>query len=511
MGNRKHSGVDFKKLQEKYNTLINKLKDKLKNIDYKKLNIKEKLNLKERFNFKTNDERPKKINLKNIHIRIALSGIMVLLILGLGIRGFQINKIKSEAFNVYWGETIVGTIREEKEALIAVKELKDELCSVYEMDIALDDKIGFEETYAKDNLLTPNDDLKNNIKSKIDFQVYGYTLEVDGVEMGSLKTKEEIEKILNEIKEPYEDWTEEDKTLKQVKFVEDIKITRKKMQVGDIGKSEEIYEALLTSSEQIRTHVIEVGESYWTIGMFYNMTVEELAEANPEKNPDALQIGDEIRLVIPKPVVTVATVAEVEYDEEIKYETEIEYDDNMYTTQTKTKVAGVNGSAKILANEIKHNGFYIDKEIVKEDILEAPVKEVLVKGTKEPPKTMATGTFLMPTRGRISSRYGMRNGRMHRGLDIAAGTGTDIKAADGGKVVFTGYKGAYGNLVEIDHENGHKTRYAHNSKILVKVGERVYKGQTIAKMGSTGRSTGSHLHFEVLVNGSNKNPSGYVK
>lgn len=100
---------------------------------------------------------------------------------------------------------------------------------------------------------------------------------------------------------------------------------------------------------------------------------------------------------------------------------------------------------------------------------------------------------------------------MHYGIDIAAPAGTAIKAADGGKVTYAGWKGSYGYLVEIDHENGYVTRYAHCSKIEVKVGSRVYKGQIIARVGSTGRSTGSHLHFEVLKNGVHVNPYGYVK
>ena len=100
---------------------------------------------------------------------------------------------------------------------------------------------------------------------------------------------------------------------------------------------------------------------------------------------------------------------------------------------------------------------------------------------------------------------------MHTGLDISASLGTPIKAADGGKVVFVGRKGAYGNMVEIDHGNGYKTRYAHCSKMLVKVGDKVYKGQHIANVGNTGRSTGPHLHFEVLKNGKSQNPSKYLK
>lgn len=100
---------------------------------------------------------------------------------------------------------------------------------------------------------------------------------------------------------------------------------------------------------------------------------------------------------------------------------------------------------------------------------------------------------------------------MHYGIDIASKTGTPIYAADGGKVVYAGYKGNYGYLVEIDHGNGFKTRYAHCSKILVKVGDKVYKGQHIANVGNTGRSTGPHLHFEVLKNGKNQNPANYVR
>ena len=124
---------------------------------------------------------------------------------------------------------------------------------------------------------------------------------------------------------------------------------------------------------------------------------------------------------------------------------------------------------------------------------------------------MATGVFAMPTRGRFSSGYGSRWGRMHRGIDIAAKTGTPINAADGGKVTFAGRQSGYGYMVEIDHENGYKTRYAHCSKLFVSKGDRVYKGEHIANVGNTGRSTGSHLHFEVLKNGVHVNPSKYVK
>ncbi len=123
----------------------------------------------------------------------------------------------------------------------------------------------------------------------------------------------------------------------------------------------------------------------------------------------------------------------------------------------------------------------------------------------------------MPAPGYISSRYGSRNdpfgrGRAHhQGIDIDANTGDPVTAAAEGVVSFSGVRGGYGNVVEIDHGNGYKTLYAHNSANLVKAGDVVRAGQRIAKVGSTGRSTGSHLHFEVQLNGRQMNPRQYLE
>ena len=119
--------------------------------------------------------------------------------------------------------------------------------------------------------------------------------------------------------------------------------------------------------------------------------------------------------------------------------------------------------------------------------------------------------------GWVSSRYGYRNdpfsGRrqFHKGIDFAGKKGTSILAAAGGIVIKAGRHPQYGLVVEIDHRNGYITRYAHNSELLVSVGDVVKKGQNISKMGSTGRSTGTHLHFEVIKNGKNINPSRLLK
>lgn len=119
--------------------------------------------------------------------------------------------------------------------------------------------------------------------------------------------------------------------------------------------------------------------------------------------------------------------------------------------------------------------------------------------------------FSWPVSGRLSSRYGPRWGRMHHGIDIAVNTGTPIRAAARGRVSFAGWNGGYGNLVIIDHGNNIETRYAHLSRINVKVGQYVDRGALIAYSGNTGNSTGPHLHFEIRHKGQSVNPLNYLR
>ena len=120
---------------------------------------------------------------------------------------------------------------------------------------------------------------------------------------------------------------------------------------------------------------------------------------------------------------------------------------------------------------------------------------------------------VLPVTGRITSRYGERSSlrrSTHTGLDIACNTGTDIKVVSNGTVTFSGKKGSYGNLIIVDHGNGVETWYGHCSKLYAKVGDTVTAGDVVAAVGSTGNSTGPHLHFEIRINGECVNPQSYV-
>jgi murein DD-endopeptidase MepM/ murein hydrolase activator NlpD len=118
--------------------------------------------------------------------------------------------------------------------------------------------------------------------------------------------------------------------------------------------------------------------------------------------------------------------------------------------------------------------------------------------------------LIWPVRGPVTSGYGSRWGRMHEGIDIGAGTGTPIRAAKGGTVVFAGVMSGYGNVIIIDHGGGFSTLYAHQSRLGAGRGQDVGQGEVIGYVGSTGHSTGPHLHFETRVNGSPRNPRNYL-
>lgn len=125
-------------------------------------------------------------------------------------------------------------------------------------------------------------------------------------------------------------------------------------------------------------------------------------------------------------------------------------------------------------------------------------------------------TFLRPTNGRVSSEYGKRihpitgAAGFHTGIDLASSSGTPIKSSKSGTVVFSGWQNGYGNTVIVDHGGGYQTLYAHCSSLKVSKGQKVTRGETIALVGSTGNSTGPHLHFEVRKDGKHQNPRNYI-
>lgn len=136
--------------------------------------------------------------------------------------------------------------------------------------------------------------------------------------------------------------------------------------------------------------------------------------------------------------------------------------------------------------------------------LRLPVKEV--NRLLRPSKFIS---IIRPVKGRLTSRYGRRWGRMHTGIDLAAPAGTPVRTAASGRVVFAGWNGGYGRFIKIDHGK-YQTNYGHLSKVMVSNGSYVQKGDLIGLVGATGRAYGSHLHFELEINGAKVDPLDYL-
>lgn len=202
------------------------------------------------------------------------------------------------------------------------------------------------------------------------------------------------------------------------------------------------------------------------------------------------------------------------YTEPIPAPVEYVEDDSLYEGDSNVLSEGEEGENWIRAEVTYQNGTEIARTVLEAVVQKEPEKKVVATGTKERPATASKGTYIWPVDGTVTSSPGSRtlfgSTNYHSGLDIAVPYGTKVKAADGGTVSFAGWKGDYGNLVIITHDDGTQTYYAHNSNLLVSEGDSVYQGQAIAEAGSTGRSTGSHCHFEVRVNGEVQNPYDYL-
>jgi murein DD-endopeptidase MepM/ murein hydrolase activator NlpD len=299
-----------------------------------------------------------------------------------------------------------------------------------------------------------------------------------------------------------------------INFVEKIEIAEGYVPASQLTSLEQAIEDVTKQHDSAFEHVIQAGDTLSGISLIYNTPIEDLMALNPDTLPTqnaTLHINDTIIINQPKSEVSIEHVERNYVDEDYDAEVIIIPRDDWYTTETNVIQQPSAGHHRAIVDQHFINDTEAEREILIEEIDIEAVPKIMERGTKIPP------TYIKPIYGgRISSYFGYRNAptagatTYHRGVDWAVATGTSVMASSGGTVTQAGWSGSYGYMILITHPGGTQTRYAHLSKIFVSAGQTVSQGEVIGKTGNTGRSTGPHLHFEILIGGSPVNPLNYI-
>ncbi|WWU64776.1 peptidoglycan DD-metalloendopeptidase family protein [Clostridium baratii] len=365
----------------------------------------------------------------------------------------------TKSFAAYLGDVFIGYSLNRESMEENYKSIIDNLNSNLNENEKIEaSRVSFKRLNEEKSQSTYNE-IKQNIVSSIEKDVTLKALNIDGKNIGYVTNKEEFNNAIKKVASAYSTNLN----------IDESKITSINVKGNISFKDEKVNISKLSSEEELADNIIK-NKSLIDVDIVVNDT----------------------RLVDIEPSV------------------KIERSEELLIGESKV-TEGKKGKKEQNINITYRNGEKKSVSVLSENIIEQSSSKVITKGTK----SILNGTsavFTSPTRGgTITSNFGERWGKNHNGLDIAGNIGDPVMAALDGKVKSTFYeRDGYGNVVILEHEGGIETRYAHMSKIGVKTGDTVKKGDIVGEVGSTGRSTGPHLHFEVRVNGSPVDPQKYI-
>ena len=349
---------------------------------------------------------------------------------------------------------------------------------------------------------------EDQLSDEIGLVTSAYCLYVNDVRIGATPYEGALEELLDQLQKAASD----EDTI-SCEFAEDVEIRQEYVPTSEIMNLGYIAELLYSTKTAEVTYEVKKGDTWSQIAAKNDMTSAELLALNPGYNINKLQIGEVLTLSASVPYLTMTVVKQERYLDDVSYN--IEYTDSadLYQGDYKVTSKGEYGKADVMAKATYVNGEETERTILSSVTLKEPVTEYRLRGTKVRPTWMPTGSFRWPTSGRISSYFGGRKSpggigsTNHKGTDIGrVGYTSPVYASKAGTVIVSQYSSSYGNYVAISHGPGNTTLYAHMSSRSVSVGDYVNQGDVIGITGSTGNSTGPHLHFEVTENGVRVNP-----
>jgi murein DD-endopeptidase MepM/ murein hydrolase activator NlpD len=440
------------------------------------------------------------------------------------------NTLLGTIYHVYLNGERVGAV-DDKEVLD--RAVEEKIASVQKEYKELELSVGKQLSVVPEKVFRPNAENQETVDAvieQVDVTASAAALVIDGKEVVLLKDKDAAEQVMKQIKLDYvsEDdlrKLEEKKDVKEalptlevnesrildVKILEKVSLSNKNVKPDEVSSVKEAVSIIKKGTKEAKKYEVQAGDSLGNIAEKHDLTSEELLNLNSDIAVDSLlPVGKTLNVSAKKPYFKVIVKEEASKNEEIPYEQEVVEDEELPKGETKVKQQGENGEKNIRTITTKENGEIVQAETTHEETLKEPVKHIVIKGTKVTP-SRGSGSLAWPAvGGYISSKMGHRWGKMHKGIDIARPSDRTIKAADNGVVESAGWDGGYGNKIVINHQNGMKTVYAHLDSMSVSVGQTVSRGSKIGVMGTTGQSTGVHLHFEVYQDGKLKDPMLYL-
>lgn len=346
---------------------------------------------------------------------------------------------------------------------------------------------------------------------------------IDGEFIGAVKNESDATGVFESLLAPYK--TDDAST--NAAFVEDVQFTQGLYSdQAEMMDAKELQEKLSTTKAEAVTHTVQDGETIWSIATANGLTESALLQRNPDKS-QLLKTGDKLKVSSEVNFIRVKLIKTEVRSVEVPFETVKTDNPNLFKGDTRIIRKGVPGEERVTELVTYIDDVRVSAQEISRTRLSEPIQQKTDVGTKSTKVSGASGSynvkvsnegFVWPVPGyyNVSSPFGYRNRGFHSGVDIS-GPGINgkviVAAKDGVVESATRSSGGLGNHIVINHGGGIKTRYGHclSNSISVSAGQRVSAGQAIARVGSTGNSTGPHLHFEVLVNGSAVNPLPYVR
>ncbi len=464
------------------------------------------------------------MSFKNILVTILITIFVATLVFLVGFSK-ETNLEPKEVYQVYLDGEKIGLINDKNELYELINQEGQDIKKEYGVDQVYPPnglKITKYVTY--NEKISSVEEIYKKIKTEETFTIIAYTITIKPTNEEEIKiyvlNEEDFESAVNSLiyafipKEEYDNFV--NNTQSEIETTGEIinsmyfgeTVTIKKSYVNAEEKiftnSSDLTQYLLFSTtEKQKTYIVKSGEDIATIAYDHQLNTQEFLIANPTFTSETqlLSPGQIVNIGLIDPLISLYYSKHVVADEELAYETETEYSAGLSAGTKYVKQNGENGISRNTQDVLYKDGEIQSVEFITSTEIKPAVPKIVVRGLQGTVTPNDNGSWKWPTISpyTITSPYGYRWGKLHKAIDIASRFNSPIMAIESGVVIFSGWMGSGGNVIEIDHLNGYFSEYAHLNERYAKAGDSVKRGSVIGTMGKTGYVTGTHLHFSIWI------------